>query len=208
MTDIPWQEVHAARAQAARTLKPLHRCPLVADSRQVLLRELVPGASLLDVGANDRNVERYLRGKGADVRYFSCDIDRTLSHDYYGLDEVDRRFDAACLFDVIEHVSPTQALSMLAGIHRLLEPGGRVLVTTPNVDHPTRFWRDATHITPFRYDELAGFLIAAGFTDVRILRVARLKWQDRLRRLWAAPVLRLLGIDFAPSILALARRPL
>lgn len=206
MTGMEWEKVKHFREAAARKLKPLHRYPVVPDSRQMLLDRAPSSGSLLDVGANDRNVERYLKSRGATLKYYSCDVDRSLPHDFYDLDEVTINFDQSSLFDVIEHVSPEVAMDILKKIHGHLKPGGQLFVTTPNVDHPTRFWRDCTHITPFRFDELAGFLMAAGFEDIEIYRVARLKWQDRLRRLWAGPMLRLLGADFAPTILLIGVR--
>jgi SAM-dependent methyltransferase len=207
MTSTDWESIRNARETAARTLKPLRRYPVVPDSRRVLLRNLREGDLVLDVGANDRNVERYLQAHNAPARYFSCDVDRTLHHDYYSLDDVDQTFDVVCLFDVIEHLPVPVARDMVKQLLGLVRPGGQIYITTPNVDHPTRFWRDCTHITPFRYDELAGVLIAAGFADIQVLRIARLKWQDRLRYVLAAPTLRLLGIDFAPSILLIGTRP-
>lgn len=203
---IGWERIREARERAGRALRPLHRYPVVGDSRQVLVQQVKEGDAILDIGANDRNVERYLAAHAVPVQYFSCDIDRSLHHDYHDLGDIDRSFDVACMFDVIEHVSPRTAMDMINSAFTLLRPGGRLLVSTPNVDHPTRFWRDSTHITPFRYDELAGFMIAAGFEDIRIMRIARLRWQDRIRRIWAAPVLRLLRIDYAPSILAIGVR--
>ena len=189
MSGLDWEQVKRGREMAGRRLLPLHRIPMIRDSRMLLLQLAREGDRLLDVGANDRNVGRFLKDRQPHIHYFSFDIDRSLPHDYYALDAIDKQFELSCLFDVIEH----------------LPPGGQLLITTPNVDHPVRFWRDCTHVTPFRYDELAGFLTAAGYDDVRIWRVGRMKWQDRLRRIWAAPVLRLLGIDYAPTILAIGR---
>lgn len=205
-TMIDWQKIKVARECAARSLKPLHKTPLIHDSRDFLLKKTADGSSLLDVGANDRNLEKAIQRSARKIDYFSCDIDRSLPHDYYDLSTVDRQFEVICLFDVIEHLHPEIAMNVLEQIFRLLVPGGLVYVTTPNVDHPTRFWRDCTHITPFRYDELAGFVSAAQFDDVEVWRIARYKWQDRLRHVLARPVLRLLGIDFAPSILVVGKK--
>ncbi|WP_265569685.1 class I SAM-dependent methyltransferase [Sphingomicrobium nitratireducens] len=41
----------------------------------------------------------------------------------------DRAYDLACLFDVIEHVE--HDIPALSGLHRLLKPGGTVVVTVP-----------------------------------------------------------------------------
>lgn len=206
MANISWEKIRESRSLAARILKPLHRYPVIKDSRELLFRYAKSDAALLDVGANDRNLERTLARNNKKLNYFSCDIDRSLRHDYYDLGQIDRTFDIACLFDVIEHVPPPDAFDMLEKINALLNPGGMLMVSTPNVDHPTRFWRDCTHITPFRYDELAGFLIAAGFSNIEIWRVCRMRWQERLRLIFAAPTLRLLGVDYCPSIVVVGRK--
>ena len=38
-----------------------------------------------------------------------------------------------------------------------------MILTTPNVFNPSRFWRDATHKVAYCYDELGGLLLAQGF---------------------------------------------
>ena len=47
----------------------------------------------------------------------------------------DASFDAACTFQVIEHVPEPQLLPWVAEIHRVLKPGGRLFVSTLNLDH-------------------------------------------------------------------------
>ena len=96
----------------------------------------------MDVGANDRNVEALLNARGVKVDYRSFDMDRSLPHDYYDLAQVDRQFSLILIFDVIEHLVPTDVATLLGRVRDLLQPGGRILISTPNVDHPVRFWRD------------------------------------------------------------------
>jgi 2-polyprenyl-3-methyl-5-hydroxy-6-metoxy-1,4-benzoquinol methylase len=44
----------------------------------------------------------------------------------------DGSFDAACCMELIEHIHPGQALDLLSRLRRIIRPGGRLLVTTPN----------------------------------------------------------------------------
>lgn len=44
----------------------------------------------------------------------------------------DHSFDAVTCIEVIEHIHPYLALRMLADARRLLKPGGKLIVTTPN----------------------------------------------------------------------------
>ncbi len=48
------------------------------------------------------------------------------------LDLPDGSFDAACCFELIEHIYPDQGRALLRSLARLVRPGGRLLVTTPN----------------------------------------------------------------------------
>jgi len=45
----------------------------------------------------------------------------------------DTSFDRISCLEVIEHVHPEQARSMLSTFHRILSPGGRLVISTPNV---------------------------------------------------------------------------
>ena len=84
----------------------------------------------------------------------------------------------------------------------------RVVVSTPNIFHPPAFLRDATHITPWCYDELGGIAKLAGFKVSMIYRLyhdALLK--KFIRRYLGYPIFRMLGIDFAKQILLVAEKP-
>jgi 2-polyprenyl-3-methyl-5-hydroxy-6-metoxy-1,4-benzoquinol methylase len=46
--------------------------------------------------------------------------------------ELTETFDVVFLIEVLEHLLPEQVAGTLAEVHRLIKPGGRVVVTTPN----------------------------------------------------------------------------
>jgi len=46
----------------------------------------------------------------------------------------DNSFDAACSFQVIEHIPEPQILPWLTEIHRVLKPGGELYLSTPNLE--------------------------------------------------------------------------
>lgn len=201
-----WSEVTRGR-QAAHSLPPILRLPLARDGRELLLGFLRNGVSLLDIGAHDRNLQRFIEAQGFTISYASLDVDRSREHDYYELSSVDRSFDIVVAFDVVEHMTVGEAMECFRRVQRdLLKPGGVFLVGTPNVSHPVVFWRDCTHITPFRYDELYGLLAAAGFSRIEIIRCGRFSLRDRVTALCFRPLLKLLRLDFAPGITAIARK--
>ena len=48
------------------------------------------------------------------------------------LDLPSASFDAATCMEIVEHVEPFQVAELLATLHRVLRPGGRLLLSTPN----------------------------------------------------------------------------
>ena len=117
------------------------------------------------------------------------------------------RFDAVVSIEVIEHLRPSDGRRLLADLHALLEPGGTLVLTTPNyrsawpllerlvsrlgpVDYRVQ------HINRFDRHRLAREVAAVGFADVRVdtffvvspflaafsrrLGEAALRWEARL----------------------------
>ena len=202
---IDWSKIRRGRDAASKSLPKITKIPIVKSNRQVISNILKDGDAILDIGANNRSLEKYIRSITGKVSYFSLDIDKNLAHDYYDMAAIDRKFDVIVALDVIEHMTLIDTVVLFGRIHELLNPSGRVVISTPNVCHPVRFWRDCTHITPYRYDELAGLLISAGFHDIKIYRIKDMKTKDKLRSWIYRPLLRLLDIDFAPGIVAVAK---
>jgi SAM-dependent methyltransferase len=85
-------------------------------------------------------------------------------------------FDAAAMFDVIEHLFDPRAV--LTAIARALAPGGTLVISTPNIDAASRYLlgRDWAVLSPlehvyyFSEDSLRRLLEATGFSDVRFVR--------------------------------------
>ncbi len=205
MSKVEWNRIRAGRDQAAPRLKPILKLPLVASSIDLIRKTVKKGDRLLDIGANDRNLEKALQASGEQVQYYSFDVDRSLPHDYYNLSEIGFQFDVITILEVIEHIPAGDVVGLFQRTAELLKQNGSIIVSTPNVCHPVRFWRDCTHITPFRYDELAGLLSSAGFTGIEIFRLKKMCIKDWLRYWISLPTLRLLDIDFAPGIVVCAK---
>jgi len=121
----------------------------------------------------------------------------------------DRSFDAVFAGELIEHL-PDAALG-LAEFHRVLRPGGTLILTTPNrlrlanaVDGSERPY-SPDHLSELSYDELRRALPAAGFAvehstglhlELLLNWLSPLPKLDRLQRRWnrpwAVPLMRLL----------------
>jgi len=104
------------------------------------------GGSVLDVGCFDGAL---LAALGPRFEKFGVEASRAaaeacrrrgvevLAHSIRQLAEIERRFDVVCAIDVIEHVA--NPLRFLAGLARLVRPGGSILISTGNAD--AHAWR-------------------------------------------------------------------
>ncbi|MBM4260383.1 MAG: class I SAM-dependent methyltransferase [Deltaproteobacteria bacterium] len=206
--DVDWTLINRAKNLVEDQIdKPILKIPIIADYREPLAKFLRPGMSVLDIGANNGSLEKYLRETAAaGFVYKSMDVDRSNHHDYYSLDEITERFDAIGCFEVVEQMPPGMALEFFRHAYDLLNSGGQIFVSTPNVYHPMSFRSDSSHVTPFRIRHLAGWLATAGFTRFYGYRVCRMDWKKRWRSWRYRGVLRLLNIDFAPGIIVVAQK--
>lgn len=203
-----WSLLYAARRKLLKRYRTVWNIPIKNKHTQVLLEELAPGASVLEIGSSHRHLESFLKSHFEGLGYKSMDIDRETRHDYYDLDEIDETFDAGLLFEVIEHMPYAEGVRLLARIYELLRPGGKLIMTTPNVAHPTHYYRDPTHMTPYSHEGLGGVLVALGFDVLRMYRIYNAPLVQKVFRKYVASfVHRYLGIDFTHSLLVVAARP-
>jgi SAM-dependent methyltransferase len=108
--------------------------------------------------------------------------------------------DAVFTKSVIEHLS--DPLFVLTEAHRVLRPGGRIVVLTPSWRHTggAIFYSEYTHVRPFTLQSLAEALHLAGFHDVS----ATYFWQ--LPAVWRHPSLRVATL--LPRVFRVPYRPL
>jgi SAM-dependent methyltransferase len=135
------------------------------------------------------------------------DVDPAYPHDYSSFEEIQETFDMVLLFEVIEHLSLEEGRELVSKIYRVLNPGGKVILTTPNVHTPGQYWKDATHLTPYHFDELGGLFLSQKFELLEICRIFRencLKFLVKARLL--SFIFRFLGIDFSESVILAARK--
>ena len=202
-----WGDLYERRKAIQRRFGRIHRLPVIRRVHQRLLADLKSGDAVLDVGAGGRRLPETLKKHGLDVQYESLDPDANRAHDYATLEEVGKTYRAVTCFEVLEHVPMENIPALLLGMARVLEPGGRLFVSTPNVYKPQEFLRDATHCTPLCYDQLAGIIEAAGLEVVAIFRAnADPAVRRFVRRVLLGWLYRTLDLDYARQILVVARR--
>lgn len=86
----------------------------------------------------------------------------------------DASFDCVTVIELIEHLTAGQAAALISEVHRVLSPGGRVVVTTPNYRSPWPFVEflvnrlgkvdySEQHINRYTKGRLRQLLMLAGF---------------------------------------------
>jgi len=84
----------------------------------------------------------------------------------------DNHFDAACMFQVIEHI--VEDVAILREVRRVLKPGGILILTTPNrvmrVPYGEMPW-NIEHIREYYPEELTAICKQAGFSKVEMLGI-------------------------------------
>ena len=147
------------------------------------------GERVLDVGCGSGVFANRLAELGAQVTAVDSNAEsveygaRTFARDNLEfrrglLDELnlpENSFDSAVCLEVIEHVWPAQTDALLADLRRVLRPGGRLLLTTPNYRGlwPLVEWasdrfgdnapmREGRHVTFYHRARLRGQLESAG----------------------------------------------
>lgn len=72
---------------------------------------------------------------------------------------------------VIEHMQPSDALNFIGQCRRVMKPGARIILVTPDAaDLRTseRFWLDLTHVRPYPKKLLMLLLQRAGFSVLKV----------------------------------------
>lgn len=135
--------------RVAQTGSPVRRLWHLSKFERVLdYLPARPGQRLLDVGCFAgtflamADPARFSRQLGVDIlpaqveyanqRYGSSVRRFAALHSITDLGGLDERFDCVTLIEVIEHLSADEIDALLSHVARLLVPGGRLVLTTPN----------------------------------------------------------------------------
>jgi SAM-dependent methyltransferase len=174
---------------------PLHRDSLSYFGYiDIVLGELPPGPlRLLDAGCGDGRVAHELVQAGhhvTGVEYLETSVQYArhlvpqadflpadLREDLLELPGLaPDSFDAAVLVEVYEHLPPADCPLVLANLHRLLKPGGLLIVSVPTKLLPP----SKLHYRHFDRGEAEGELEQAGFRILKVIGQHRLDALGRL----------------------------
>jgi hypothetical protein len=184
----------------------------LCDIERVYFEAVRSAPSLLDVGAGDLRIMRKLQAAGYRGEYHTQDVGSEGTYTYGDLADVKRKYDAILCLDVLEHLPLHAGLEMVRAMIALLEPGGALVIQTPNAAYlpDPRSW-DMTHLHVYNAADLWAYLTCEGLS-AEVYRVAlrdehpgpivamRLAITDYVKK-------KILGCDFANNIAAIARKP-
>jgi hypothetical protein len=184
----------------------------LCDIEEVYFDAVRSAPSLLDVGAGDLRIMRKFQAAGYAGEYHTQDLGAEGTYTYRDLGDVTRRYGAILCLDVIEHLDLVAGLTLLDRMVSLLEPGGALVLQTPNaayLPHPLSW--DMTHVHVYNLPDLhayltcehlevAGYRVTIGDRNPGLLRRAKLGLAAYVKE-------KVLGCDRANNIALVARRP-
>ena len=183
-----------------------------AKSQVRLIQKYVSGTNLLDIGCaqgfflfsasqagyTTKGIEISQDAAEYAIREFGLDVE---AKPFEELRFADNHFDVVTLWQVLEHVP--YPIVILKEVHRILKPGGLLVVSTPNIEGiPAKIlrkrWWDIKrlHINQFTTKTLTDILQNGGFKNISsvsyrgfvslsILLTMMLKYLDAYKRLKA-----------------------
>ncbi|MBN1521014.1 MAG: methyltransferase domain-containing protein [Candidatus Aureabacteria bacterium] len=201
-----WSKLYETRKVIRENFPDFWKMRVIRKPMWAIRRFMKEGDLVLDAGSYNRGLYHQLKTSFQDVKYRSMDIDRDKKHDYYSFEEIKEKFDIVFLFEVIEHLNLQDGVILLKKIHHVLKDKGKIILTTPNVFHPNRYW-ECSHKVSYRHDEIGGIMDSVGFNVVQIYRVYNDSFLKRMFRIYIASfVHEYFSVDFAKSILLVGEK--
>jgi SAM-dependent methyltransferase len=184
---------------------------------KILLDEIGYEASVLDIGAGNRYLEKVLASFGFRGTYKSMDIDERYKHDFHSIDEITDKYDCVTMFELIEHLNIETGLAYIEKAKDLLNENGILALSTPNINHINQLWKgDLTHIQQWPPPDLYAILRLMDFRNIKIYRIYIKPnkhpniIKNILKRVIFPPLNKIVtilaGADYAHGIYIIARR--
>jgi SAM-dependent methyltransferase len=164
--------------------------------------------TVLDVGAGDRYWSDVLRRMGIGADYRSADLETRHEHDYGDFLAVQDKFDAVLMLELIEHLPLELGLRFIEHAVELLNPGGTLVIGTPNAHHPSWVWSSClTHVRPWPVQDLWAVCQLSGLTGIEAYRQMLVTPRRRPLLPVQLGLSKLLGLDPAHGVMLFAHKP-
>lgn len=123
------------------------------------------GSKVIDLGYGDGSFLKSLERNKVESKGYDYD---TVNFENDEIPEASNTIDFITSNSVIEHLSdPT---NLLKEAHRILKPGGKLILITPNFFYDYKnFYDDPTHVNPFTIEKLETMLDICGFKNINVL---------------------------------------
>jgi 2-polyprenyl-3-methyl-5-hydroxy-6-metoxy-1,4-benzoquinol methylase len=156
---------------------------------QRIIRQYFPedrGAAILELGCGSGALIHFLRKAGyTNIEGFDLAPDQVVLAQQLGISDVrlgdametlkasaNSSRDVVVAFDLIEHLTNDVLLKFTDEVSRVLRPGGRLILHTPNGESPfcarMRYW-DLTHERAFTWNSIRQLLLSSGFSEVHYM---------------------------------------
>ena len=146
-------------------------------------------SAILDLGCGHGALIHFARGAGyANIRGVDGSPEQVAAARRLGIEGVeegdllttlaaqtDRSLDVVVAFDVIEHFTRDELLGFVDQVRRVLRPGGRWIIHTPNGESPfcgRMRYGDLTHELAFTQTSISQLLLSSGFSKVHCFEEA------------------------------------
>jgi SAM-dependent methyltransferase len=134
---------------------------------------------ILDFGCSRGEFFDFLKANGIKFDGFGYDVDKSLGklklkfRIYFDLNKIKSKFDIVTMFEVIEHMTPNEAIKKLIKIRKILKKGGLLIISTRNISslrQAWEFWYDITHVRPYPIKDLIFLVEKCGFEFIDLVR--------------------------------------
>jgi len=150
------------------------------EARSHFLHFFSPSDRVLDLGCARGEVLQLMKEKG--IEGVGVDSDSQMIDDCKQqglvvhlsdiidfLDKQNREWNGVFIGHVIEHLTTQQAHAMLGLVSKILKPGGKVVILTPNpnwLPGVGEFWSDPTHVRPWPISAVTSILESLDFSVI------------------------------------------
>lgn len=158
--------------------------PFSLDRYKQFVRYLGASAvTVLDCGCNTGRGGAVMKSLKPDLKLWGIDLvgeriariqpgiyERLLVGSATRIDAPDNTFDAVVAGELVEHIPAPELPELIAEFRRVLKPGGRLLLTTPNphsyLVHLRKgdVFADPSHVNIMSHSQLCACLSSAGYT--------------------------------------------